>query len=75
MDIEVDLSTLPWPPDVHAPFPDKELGTHLNCALGRAMSLFGLLRELYSVFQYAYQFVTHFNGRVGRVWGLCASGI
>ena len=32
------------------------------------MSLFGLRRELYSVFQYAYQFVTHFEGRVGRVW-------
>ena len=28
----------------------------------------GLRRELHSVFQYAYQFVTHFEGRVGRVW-------
>ena len=32
------------------------------------MALFGLRRELYSVFQYAYQFVAHFEGRVGRVW-------
>ena len=32
------------------------------------MSLFGLRRELYSVFQCACQFVNHFGGRVGRVW-------
>ena len=43
-------------------------------ALGHAMSLFGLRRELYGVFQYAYQLVTHFEGRVGRVWA-CAAGI
>ena len=46
----------------------RRTGTQINRALGNAMSLFGLRRELYNVFQYAYQFVTHFEGRVGRVW-------
>ena len=42
-------------------------GTQIRSALGYAMSLFGLRRELYSVFQYACQFANHFGGRVGRV--------
>ena len=34
-----------------------------------AMSLFGLYDVNFTAFsQYAYQFVTHFEGRVGRVW-------
>ena len=33
-----------------------------------AMSLFGLRRKLYSMFQFAYQFVKRFDKRVGRVW-------
>ena len=46
----------------------RRTGTQISRALGHAMSLFGLQGELDSVFQYAYQFVTHFEGRVGRVW-------
>ena len=39
------------------------------------MSPFKLRRELCTVFQYAYQFVTHFEGRVGRVWASVRAGI
>ena len=46
----------------------RRTGTQINRALRHSISVFGLRRELYSVFQYAYQFVTHFEGRVGIVW-------
>ena len=45
----------------------RRTGTQVNRALGHAMSLFGLRRELFSVFQHAYQIVTHFEDRVRRV--------
>ena len=46
----------------------RRTGAQISGALGHAMSLFGLRRELYSVFQHACQFVNHFEGRVGHVW-------
>ena len=46
----------------------RRTGSQINRALGHAMSLFGLRRELYSVFQRACQFVIRFEGRVGRAW-------
>ena len=45
----------------------RRTDTQVNRALGHAMYPVGLRRELYSVFQNAYQFVTHFEGCVGRV--------
>ena len=57
----------------------RRTGAQISCALGHAMSVFGLRRELDSFFQYAYPIVAHFEGRVGRVWAsmrreLCIAG-
>ena len=46
----------------------RHTGSEISRALGHAMSLFGLRRELYSVFPVCIQFVTQCGGRVGRVW-------